>query len=437
MILRIPESLWSPFRDVCPLEHGVETAGVLLARPLRSANRDVAVVERATLVPESAYTIRRSDQLQLDAVALNRLIRPARDLGLEVFTVHTHGPSIPGFSWADDRGDERLMPSLHKQIEAPVHGSLVLVPDGSVSARAFGADGRVRAVSVRVVGRSIAMPSVEQVQPDACFDRQRLALGQQGQERLRRVRVGVVGLGGTGSVTAAQLLHLGVGGLVLLDGDVVESSNVSRVLGARREDAGVRTKVEVAARYARDLGLATKVEAHDVMLTSDEDLAALRGCDVVMSCVDRHLPRALLNRLSYEAAIPVIDMGSAFRVEAGKLTAGAGRVVVVGPGRPCLACWGHIDPDAIRNETLPDDVREALEGEGYVQGARVPEPSVIPFNVQVAGAAVAQLLRIVAGFANADGPDRLAFDFIEGTVRRNSLAGTQSCGICGRKASGR
>jgi hypothetical protein len=60
----------------------------------------------------------------------------------------------------------------------------------------------------------------------------------------------------------------------------------------------------------------------------------------------------------------------------------------------------------------------------------------MPFNVQVAGAAVAQLLRIVAGFANADGPDRLAFDFIEGTVKRNSLAGTQSCGICGRKASG-
>jgi len=52
--------------------------------------------------------------------------------------------------------------------------------------------------------------------------------------------------------------------------------------------------------------------------------------------------------------------------------------------------------------------------------------------VQVAGVAVAQLLRIVAGFGNADGPDRLAFDFIEGTVRRNSLAGTQSCGICRR-----
>ena len=56
----------------------------------------------------------------------------------------------------------------------------------------------------------------------------------------------------------------------------------------------------------------------------------------------------------------------------------------------------------------------------------------MPFNVQVAGAAVAQLLRIVAGFASADAPDRLAFDFIAGSVRRNSLA-TGYCTIC-RKA---
>jgi len=222
-----------------------------------------------------------------------------------------------------------------------------------------------------------------------------------------------------------------VGGLVLIDGDLVESSNISRVIGARREDAGVVPKVDVATRYANALGLATTIEARRSMLQSDTDLAALRGCDVVMSCVDRHIPRALLNRLAYTAAIPVIDMGSAFRIEGGEMTAGAGRVVTVGPGRPCLACWGHIDPDALRNEALGEEERENLERDGYVQGAQVPEPSVMPFNVQVAGVAVAQLLHIVTGFGDGDMPDRLAFDFIRGTVKRNSLAGNPRCGICG------
>jgi molybdopterin/thiamine biosynthesis adenylyltransferase len=432
MFLRIRENLWIPFREAMNRRADVETAGVLLARPLVDAGADVAIVESATVVPDEAYAIRRADQLQLDAVALNRLIRPARDKGLLVFTVHTHGPSVPGFSWADDRGDARLMFSLHTQIPAQAHGSIVLVPDGSVAARAFSPTGQVSPVSVRVVGRTIGMPSVGDGAHDPFFDRQEMALGVLGQERLRRARVGVVGLGGTGSVTAAQLLHLGVGALVLMDGDLVETSNVSRILGSRREDVGVLAKVDVAARYAAALGMPSTIERRRCMLKSEADLALLRGCDVVMSCVDRHLPRALLNRLAYDAAIPVIDMGSAFRVREGQLLAGAGRVVVVGPSRPCLSCWGHIDPDEVRIESLPERDREQLEREGYVQGARVPEPSIIPFNVQVAGAAVAQLLAIVAGFSASEAPDRLAFDFVSGTVRRNTLTGSQSCGICGR-----
>jgi hypothetical protein len=437
MILRIEGEKWKVFFAEMTRRSDVETAGLLLARPLVPGG-EVLLVDAALAVPDDAYTIRRVDQLQLDPVVLNRLVRPARASGLSVFTVHTHGPSVPSFSWADDRGDTRLMPALHAQIQAPVHGSIVLVPDGRLSARAFGADGAQHPVSVRIVGRSISMPSVPETPSDAFFDRQRLAIGLDGQARLQAARVGVVGLGGTGSVTAAQLLHLGIGGLVLMDGDVVERSNVSRVIGARRDDVGVTAKVDVALRYARASGLPADIVAQRIMLGSELDIVHLMGCDVIMSCVDRFLPRALLNRLAYEAAIPLIDMGTAFRIEDDRLVAAAGRVVVVGPGRPCLACWGHIDPVALRNETLADPERESLEREGYVQGASIHEPSVMPFNVQVAGAAVEQVLRILAGFAAVEAPAQLAFNFIDGTVRRNSLARGGACTICGKdlQASG-
>jgi hypothetical protein len=49
-----------------------------------------------------------------------------------------------------------------------------------------------------------------------------------------------------------------------------------------------------------------------------------------------------MNRLSYEKAILLLDMGSAFRVgREGRIESSGRRVVIVGPGRPCLACWGH------------------------------------------------------------------------------------------------
>ena len=148
-------------------------------------------------------------------------------------------------------------------------------------------------------------------------------------------------------------------------------------------------------------------------LGNDVGSEDLEGCDVVLSCVDKHLPRAMLNRLSYGSGIPLIDMGSAFRVNGSeRITHGAGRVVIVGPERPCLACWGHIDPDRIRFESLSNEDRAREVADGYIAGAEVPQPSVIAFNTMVAGAAVVELLRLVTGFSGIDDPPlRLSFRF--------------------------
>jgi molybdopterin/thiamine biosynthesis adenylyltransferase len=114
---------------------------------------------------------------------------------------------------------------------------------------------------------------------------------------------------------------------------------VSRIVGAGVSDANVTSKAAVASRYVAATGLPVPVESHGRPLTGEDELRVLRRCDVIFACVDRHTPRALLNRLAYEALTPVIDMGSGFRVdESGTVTGCAGRVVVIGPGRPCLAC---------------------------------------------------------------------------------------------------
>src|SRR5262249_4961979 len=153
-----------------------------------------------------------------------------------------------------------------------------------------------------------------------------------GQRALRRLHIGVVGLGGTGSLCIVQLAHLGVGTLTLVEGDLVERSNVSRVVGATARDTGM-SKLEVAARYIEQLGLGTCVRRLRGNLGREVNVEELSTCDVILSCVDRHTPRALLNRLAYEQLVPVIDMGSAFRVDhRGRIASAGGRVVLVAPG---------------------------------------------------------------------------------------------------------
>jgi molybdopterin/thiamine biosynthesis adenylyltransferase len=432
MKIRITESRWFSLCQQLLARKDVESAGVLLGEPVATPAGTVVVVRVAIVLPDDAYRIRRRDQLSIDPVAMNRLTRPARDRGWSVFTIHTHpGASEPWFSAADDAGDSRLMPSLHSQIPGAPHGSIVLVDNGRVAARVFDGDATSRPIDLHVVGRTLATATVTDEADERWFARQTLALGARGQAALRRLRVGIIGLGGIGSLVSLQLAHLGVGELVLIDGDLVEASNLSRIAGATKDDVGRSHKVDVSARYARAIGLVRQVECHRAFLGPEHD-PLLASCDVVVSCVDRQTPRAILNRLAYRSVVPVIDLGTVFRVDAqGMIIADAGRVVVVGPGRPCLACWGHLDPHALRIESLPDADREAEIRAGYIEGAEEPQPSVVAFNTFVAGAGVAELVRLATAFAGAASPPlRLAFSFTEGTVRRNTLSGDTRCTIC-------
>jgi proteasome lid subunit RPN8/RPN11 len=433
MKLRVIESQWNSFIDGLRVRSDVETAGIILAERLHCG--EVLMARHLVEIPPEGYLVRRGDQLRLDPVALNRIIRPARDGGLSVITVHTHpGTTQPWFSDADDRGDARLMPSLFHQMAGP-HGSVVVAGDtGVATGRVWLETGAKKELAITIVGRMLGIyrQAIQSGENSAWFDRQRLALGDAGQEALRNLHVGIVGMGGTGSLVFLQLAHLGVRRITVIDGDRVAASNVSRILGATADDAGRTWKVDVAARYAERLGIGTEIHCLKGHLGKDVSSAEIEGCDLVFSCVDRHLPRALLNRLSYDKAIPVIDMGSAFRVDAGgKITAGAGRVVLVGPGRPCLACWGHIDPNRIRIESLSETDHAREVADGYIDGAKVPQPSVVAFNTAIAGVAVIEFMRLVTEFAGADDPPlRLSFDFETGTVRRNRLSQGYGCRIC-------
>ncbi|MGZ3240092.1 MAG: ThiF family adenylyltransferase [Burkholderiaceae bacterium] len=438
MKLRILESEWLPFVDELCARTDVESAGIILAERLHGGS--VLLARHLSVLPDAAYAIRQRDRIRIDPVAFNRLVRPARDQGFSVLTVHTHPETdIPWFSAADDAGDSVLMPSLFTQMPGP-HGSIVVAGNTrAVCARTWTTSGTVMPADLHVVGQALRVMSPDNMHgEEEWFDRQRLALGVSGQQILRDLHVAVIGLGGTGSATFTQLVHLGVGQITIIDGDCVESTNVSRIFGASTTDANVTWKVDVAARYAKTVGLETKVNVLRGHLGREINPQVIACCDVVFSCVDAHLPRSLLNRLSYEKAILLFDMGSAFRVQEDSVIAGSGRVVVIGPGRPCLACWGHIDANRIRIESLPNDERIRQAAEGYVSGADVSQPSVVAFNTMISGAAVIEFLRAVTEFSGADDPPlRLGFDFKTGTVRRNRLFDVSGCKICKCKLASR
>lgn len=108
--------------------------------------------------------------------------------------------------------------------------------------------------------------------------------------RLARARVAILGVGGLGTQVIEHLAGSGVCHFVLIDGDVVEPSNLNRQYMFDHGCIGQR-KVDVAAEQIVARNPAATVKSHAAFLSTAADFAALDGddVDIVVNCADRPL----------------------------------------------------------------------------------------------------------------------------------------------------
>jgi molybdopterin-synthase adenylyltransferase len=130
------------------------------------------------------------------------------------------------------------------------------------------------------------------------------------QEQLRRARVTVVGVGGTGGVAALALAAAGVGRLHCVDPDVVELSNLSRQVIYTEEDIGAPKADAAVARLCR-LNTDIAVSGQRLRIGSVADVLPLaRDCDVLLLSADQPPEvRVWVNRACIAAHRPWVDAG--------------------------------------------------------------------------------------------------------------------------------
>lgn len=154
-------------------------------------------------------------------------------------------------------------------------------------------------------------------------------VGPEGQERLLRTRVLVVGSGGLGSPAAYYLAAAGIGHIGLVDGDRVDLSNLQRQILHFTTDLG-RPKIESAREKLTALNPDVKVTGIFRRLGDDNFRDIIAGYDLVVDGTDNFEVRFLINRACVEQGKPYIFGG---------VLAYSGQVMTILPGRgPCLAC---------------------------------------------------------------------------------------------------
>ena len=385
----------------------VETAGVILARPLALSSEVRVLAREVHWVPLDGYARQSATGLSVQAEGYVHALARAEETASVPIWFHTHPGlgSDPRPSSRDHVVDAQIADLFRLRSGSVYYGSLIAAPRASGFAfTGFLEDESTSRYSVNRlwnVGDRFRLTVAHGIEDDGLspeFDRNVRAFGPAIQQTLGTLRIGIVGCGGTGSAVAEQLTRLGVRKLTLIDPDVLSESNVTRVYGSRPQLVG-RSKATTLKEHLEQIAPEAMVEAVQGVVTSLVTAGRLLGCDVVFGCTDDNAGRLVLSRLSSYFVIPVIDCGVLLTSgQDGALTGIYGRITTLVPGQACLVCRNRIDLARAGSELLSPGERARRIDEGYAPALGGVEPAVVTFTTAVASLAVSELLERLIGF---------------------------------------
>ena len=138
-------------------------------------------------------------------------------------------------------------------------------------------------------------------------------IGNEGQERLKKAKVLIVGAGGLGCPALQYLASAGVGTIGIADGDVVDESNLQRQILFMKEDVG-KNKAAVAKEKLSKSNPHIHLISQISNLTSGNALEVLNGYDLVIDGSDNFPTRYLMNDACVMLGKPLV-FGSIFKFE--------------------------------------------------------------------------------------------------------------------------
>lgn len=254
--------------------------------------------------------------------------------------------------------------------------------------------------------RTPERPDAPPPHPDRYARQTALAvIGAEGQRRLGRATVLIVGCGALGSLQAEWTARAGIGHLILVDRDILELHNLQRqVLYTERDVSERLPKAVAAARHLREINSEVLVESEVEDITTANIIDFVRRADVILDGTDNAETRYLINDAAIREGRPWI-YGGVLGTE--------GLVLAVLPRQgPCLRCLF---------EEPPSDPGTTCEIQGVLATAAG----------WVAALQVTQMLALLAGSTPLE-PRLHSVDIWTGRTVSARANRNSGCVCCGR-----
>ena len=375
-----------------------------LWRPSTGRLRRTALIDEIILPKESERILHGTVSFEPEFLA--RVVQTARKKKVGLAFIHSHpSPGWQGMSDTDIEAERDVLAYPAGATGLPLVG-LTIGTDGYWSARFWERDGRQMhrywCEKVRVVGpqvykiytnNNIVPPPIRKEVLRRTFD----TWGTESQNTIARLKVGVVGLGSVGCIVAEAIARIGVTQVTLIDPDKVEEHNLDRLLFGTTKDIG-KLKVDLVSHTMQRNATAEEIKITTLPFSVHYEVAykAALDCDILFSCVDRPVPRDVLNYIAQAHLIPVIDGGIAVETNSqqDRLLSAHWRTHIITPYHQCLRCNGQYNSSMVVME-----LDGSIDDPSYISNLPsvelVGNQNVFPFSLGVAGMVINLMLRYI------------------------------------------
>ncbi|MBN2003559.1 MAG: HesA/MoeB/ThiF family protein [Anaerolineae bacterium] len=232
-------------------------------------------------------------------------------------------------------------------------------------------------------------------------------IGIEGQSRLSKARVLVVGAGGLGSPILLYLAAAGVGVLGIADDDRVTPSNLNRQILYTAQDLGL-SKALTAVQRVRALNPDVKAIPYEERVLRDNGHSLVLQYDLVVEASDNLETKALMNEVCVGAKLPLV-WGAVSRFE--------GQMGTYLPGHACRCC---VFPQTPEPGTYPTPAELGIVGAtaGVIGALEAQEALKILLGI---GEPLSDRILLWEG-------TRVVFDIV-------SLERNPDCPVCGKRTT--
>jgi molybdopterin/thiamine biosynthesis adenylyltransferase len=418
--------------------HG-EEAGFLLCSVSRLDHLDVLLVRDWVPVPETALVRNTAGSvLSWSAQFNSSVLERAIAMGASPVLVHSHGVPHPAFS-GDDRVNERRLFGAVSRLMSPAPAGTLLLGDGT-AAGSFWLAGHndlgfrrlvILGDTIEIWPSAARQASHTRPRPRARLARQSAAIGPRSDALLASAQVAVVGISGGGSHVVQQLIYQGIGTLIAVDDQLIDSTNLGRVVAAIEADIDTTPKTRLALRTAAAVDPSIIVTEIGDRFPSAAAISAMRCADVIVACVDTFQAREAINAFCRRYMIPLLDIGIAIRSAGERLATADGQLIASLPGKPCLRCW------FITDSILAAERRD--HPPGYDRNPNAPAgPQVVSMNGTLASEACNSALDLITGYSGGRRGARIwQYDCRVGTLTAVDVPSARpDCPACAEEGFG-